>query len=53
MLKQISKELKRHVPFTVFGAATGIIVMVLIVFFNVPKGLLMLFFILYILFMLS
>ena len=38
MLKQISKELKRHAPFTMFGAVTGIIVMALIVFFKVPKG---------------
>jgi len=28
----ITKELKRHVPFTVFGAATGIAIMVIIVF---------------------
>jgi hypothetical protein len=29
MLKQISNELKNHIPFTIFGALTGIIVMVL------------------------
>ncbi len=29
MIKQISKELKIHAPFTLFGAITGIIVMVL------------------------
>ena len=28
MIKQISKELKNHAPFTIFGAITGIIVMV-------------------------
>ena len=27
MFKQISKELRRHAPFTLFGAATGIIIM--------------------------
>jgi len=27
MFKQIAKELKRHAPFTIFGALTGIIVM--------------------------
>ncbi|MEA3346637.1 MAG: thioredoxin family protein [Candidatus Auribacterota bacterium] len=26
MFKQISKELRRHAPFTVFGAVTGIII---------------------------
>ena len=29
MLKQISKELKIHAPFTIFGAITGIVVMIL------------------------
>ena len=28
MFKQISKELKHHVPFTIFGAVTGIVVMI-------------------------
>ncbi len=37
MLKQIFKELKRHVPFTMFGAITGIIVMIIIVFFHTPR----------------
>jgi len=32
MLKLIAHELKRHAPFTALGAATGIIVMVIIVF---------------------
>ncbi|MBU1863143.1 MAG: hypothetical protein KKH94_05740 [Candidatus Omnitrophica bacterium] len=34
MIKQITKELKEHFPFTVFGAVTGIIIMIL--FKNVP-----------------
>ncbi|TET74115.1 MAG: hypothetical protein E3J42_05815 [Dehalococcoidia bacterium] len=34
MVKQIASELKRHAPFTAFGAVTGIIVMVIIVFGN-------------------
>lgn len=29
MLKQISKELKKHAPFTIFGAITGIVIMIL------------------------
>ncbi len=32
MLKTIAKELKHHAPFTIFGAVTGIIIMVIIVF---------------------
>ncbi len=28
MFKQISKELKNHVPFTLFGAVTGILIMI-------------------------
>ncbi len=35
MLKRIVSELKAHTPFTVFGAITGIIIMVIIVFGNV------------------
>ena len=35
MLKQISKELKNHAPFTVFGAVTGIIIMMF--FQKIPK----------------
>jgi len=34
MLKRILDELKRHAPFTIFGALTGIIIMV--VFHNLP-----------------
>lgn len=37
MIKQILKELKNHAPFTVFGAITGIII--LIFFQNVPYKL--------------
>lgn len=36
MLRRILNELKRHAPFTAFGAVTGIIGMVLIIFVNVP-----------------
>ncbi|MBE0478848.1 hypothetical protein IBX65_07015 [Candidatus Aerophobetes bacterium] len=32
----IAKELKNHAPFTAFGAATGVAIMLVIVFFNVP-----------------
>jgi hypothetical protein len=34
MVKQIASELKSHAPFTAFGAVTGIVVMVTIVFGN-------------------
>lgn len=37
--KLIGKELASHVPFTAFGAATGIIIMVVIVFSQAPTGL--------------
>jgi hypothetical protein len=30
------KEMLRHAPFTVFGAATGIVVMLIIIYFDVP-----------------
>lgn len=36
MFKQISKELKIHAPFTLFGAVTGIII--IIFFRNLPSG---------------
>lgn len=36
MIKQIANELKRHAPFTFFGAITGIILMAIIVLGNVP-----------------
>ena len=35
MLRRIANELKNHAPFTAAGAATGIIIMVIIVFSNV------------------
>jgi hypothetical protein len=36
MLRQIARELREHIPFTAIGAATGIILMVIIVFAHVP-----------------
>jgi hypothetical protein len=36
MLRQIARELREHIPFTTIGAATGIILMVIIVFAHVP-----------------
>jgi len=39
MIKPIAYELVRHVPFTAFGAITGIIMMVIIVFGNVPADI--------------
>ena len=38
MLKDISKELKAHAPFTMFGALFGVILIVLIVYTNVPRS---------------
>ena len=35
MLRRIANELREHVPFTTFGATTGVIIMVIIVFGNV------------------
>ena len=37
MLKQIAVELKRHAPFTALGAATGIIIIVIIAFGDIPS----------------
>ncbi len=37
MLRQIANELKRHAPFTSLGAATGIIMMSIIVLGNIPS----------------
>jgi len=37
MLKRIAGELKEHVPFTALGAVSGIAIMVIIVFVNVPS----------------
>lgn len=37
MLRQIYNELKEHAPFTALGAVTGIIIMVILVFTDVPN----------------
>jgi hypothetical protein len=37
MIKQIATQLKDHAPFTALGAATGIIIMVVIVLVSVPQ----------------
>jgi len=39
MLRRIASELAHHVPFTIFGAITGIIIMAIIVFGNVPSSI--------------
>ena len=39
MFKRIAKELKRHAPFTALGAATGIVIMVIIVLGNISSGI--------------
>ena len=39
MLRRITSELAKHAPFTAFGAITGIIIMVIIVFGNVPSSI--------------
>lgn len=36
MLKTISCELKRHVPFTLFGTVTGIVILLVFVYASVP-----------------
>ena len=38
MLKDIPNELKAHAPFTAFGALTGIVIMVVIVYAQVPRS---------------
>jgi hypothetical protein len=38
MLKRIAKELGRHAPFTALGALTGIIIMAIIIFANIPSS---------------
>lgn len=38
MLKDVSIQLKAHVPFTVFGTATGIVIMASIVWAGVPQS---------------
>ena len=35
MIEQVLRELKRHVPFTIFGAITGVIIMIF--FRNMPQ----------------
>ena len=35
MFKQILSELKNHAPFTIFGGATGIVIMLIIILFNI------------------
>jgi len=37
MLKRIAKELRRHAPFTAIGALTGITIMIIIIFGEVPS----------------
>jgi hypothetical protein len=39
MVRRIANELKRHAPFTSFGAITGIIIMAIMVLGNVPSGI--------------
>jgi hypothetical protein len=39
MLKIILAELRSHAPFTVFGAFTGIVLMVLVATISIPSGL--------------
>ena len=39
MIRRIANELKRHAPFTSFGAVTGIIIMAIMVLGNVPSGI--------------
>ena len=38
VLTRIISELKRHAPFTVFGALTGIVIMTVFVFADVPRA---------------
>jgi hypothetical protein len=38
MLKTIVRELREHVPFTFFGTLTGVVLMVIVVRFSVPRG---------------
>ena len=37
MIRRIASELKEHAPFTAIGAVTGIIIMVIIIFANIPS----------------
>ena len=38
MLKSIGKELRSHAPFTMLGALTGIVIIVVIVYAHVPRS---------------
>jgi len=38
MLKHIFKELKEHIPFTAIGAATGIVIMLVLIFTNILES---------------
>ena len=38
MVKRIIEELKRHAPFTALGAATGIMIMAIVVFSDIPSN---------------
>ena len=38
-LRAIGRELREHVPFTAFGAVTGIVLMVIVVLARVPAGI--------------
>jgi hypothetical protein len=38
MLKWIAVELRRHAPFTVFGAVTGVAIMIVLSLANVPRS---------------
>ena len=37
MVRRIASELSRHAPFTIFGAITGIIIMVIIALVSLPS----------------
>jgi len=39
VVKRIAVELKRHAPFTAFGALSGIAIMAIIILANVPAGM--------------
>jgi len=39
VIKRIAVELGRHAPFTVLGAASGIIIMAIVVFANIASGI--------------
>ncbi len=39
MRRRITSELTKHAPFTAFGAITGVIIMVIIVFGSVPQAI--------------